>query len=185
MKGPVKFRIIANESKVSYLVRERWLKEEWEETVIGSTSLISGDITLDPALPATARVSPIFVNVVSFGTGDPDRDILVRSKYLESILFPVAVFTPTQWGPLPRQYRMSQTLVFTMSGPLTLRNITRTVMFEVRARLSGNKLAGTATAPLRMTDFDIKPPSKVGISVVADELIVRVEFVARPLASGA
>ena len=66
-----------------------------------------------------------------------------------------------------------------MIGDLTIRDITKSVTFDVTASLEGDTITGMASAPLLMSDFGIDPPNFANTLTVKDAFMVNVEFVAR------
>jgi polyisoprenoid-binding protein YceI len=176
------FRILPQLSRASYTAHEKWLKPEVSlETVIGYTSQVSGEIRLDPQRPASAIVGLIHVSLLKLTTDDEERDVRVQELYIETHRFPLAVFTPTQSVGLPEVYAVGSPIRFSLHGELNIRSRVRPVAFGVVANLSGDVLTGTAETMIRMSDFGIPPPSKRGLSVVQDEMTVRLTFVATRL----
>jgi hypothetical protein len=53
------------------------------------------------------------------------------------------------------------------------------VTFDVKAKLAGDTLSGTAATQLKMSDFGIEPPNFANTLTVADDFGIEVQFVAR------
>ncbi len=175
----VVLRLIPGESRASYAVRERWIRDDVTVTVYAATHVLTGEVSLDPSSPVTAQLQPVQVNLFAIRSDDPERDSEVRLGYLQANLFPDARFVPKTITGLPISYIPGSEVTFDIAGDLTVRDITRPVVFRVTASFDGTHLRGTATVSFTLTGFGIKPPSKVGITVVEDFVVVELNFVAR------
>ena len=70
-------------------------------------------------------------------------------------------------------------LVFTVSGDLTIRDITQPVVFEVTAVLtSETTIEGTATTVVERGPFELVIPSVPSVANVAEEVPLSLDFVA-------
>ena len=74
------FHINASQSKVTYRAREKWIKEDVLDIVLGGTQQISGVIWLKPAQPRNAQLGPMTVNLYSMRSDDQERDEKVRHR---------------------------------------------------------------------------------------------------------
>jgi polyisoprenoid-binding protein YceI len=172
--------LVPGESRASYAVRERWLRDDVTVTVYAATQIVSGTIALDPLQPATAQLNGVRVNLFAIQSDDAERDQEVRYDYLQADTFPDARFVPKAINGLPESYVLGNELGFVIEGDLTVRDITRPVVFDISARFDGQKLSGVAKGGFKLTDFGITPPSKVGITVVEDYVVAELKFVAIP-----
>jgi len=172
--------LVPGESRASYAVRERWLRDDVTVTVYAATQIVSGTIALDPRQPATAQLDGVRVNLFAIQSDDAERDNEVRYDYLQADDFPDARFAPRAITGLPESYMLGNELGFVIEGDLTVRDITRLVTFDVSARFDGQKLSGVAKGGFKLSDFGITPPSKVGITVVEDYVVAELKFVAVP-----
>ena len=66
-----------------------------------------------------------------------------------------------------------------LTGDLTVREITKREVFDVKARLTGNTLAGVATTRFLLSDFGIGPIDFPPLLAVADPVALEVQFTAR------
>ena len=70
---------------------------------------------------------------------------------------------------------------FAVEGVLTVRDVTRPVIFEVVARWGpGDVLEGTASATVLRSEFDLSVPSVPFVANVADEIVLELDFIAQP-----
>lgn len=175
------YKIVAAESKASYAVNEVFFNRgNVLATAVGVTTIISGEISLDPADPSKSRVGEIIVDLSALKSDSGQRDNFIRRNSLESLRFPLARFKPTQLTGLPNVYKEGDALKFKIAGDMTVRDTTVPVTFDVTASLSAGKLAGTATATIKMSDFKFQAPDIAGTLKADDEVKVKLEFVAAP-----
>ncbi|MEO6063971.1 MAG: YceI family protein [Thermoflexales bacterium] len=178
---PGAYKIVPGQSKASYTVNEVFINRgNILNTAIGVTTVVNGEITLDPADPSKTRVGEITIDLSAFASDSGQRDNFIRRNSLESSKFPLARFKPTALAGLPSAYKEGDELKFKMTGDMTVRETTIPVSFDVTAKLTGGKLTGTATAQVKMTDFKFNPPDIAGTLKADDEVKLKLEFVAMP-----
>lgn len=179
--GVVTYAIVPEESKVTYTVGETFINQNNRFAVaVGTTGQVSGTVTADPSDPTTAQIGPIEVDISQFESDSSRRDQTIRNQWLESARFPIATFVPTKIEGLPEQYTDGSDTTLTVTGDLTVHEVTREVVFEVTTRLTGDTLTGTATTTLLMSDFGVGPISIMGMLNTEDEVSLSFDFVARP-----
>ena len=176
-----RYRLLPKESKAIFVAREHYLKQEPElDNVIGVTTALTGTIELDPQQPAAVRMSTISVDLFALDMQNDELEEVLRYIYLQSDHFPIASFTPLRYAGLPEICTGNEELTFTITGNLSIRDITQEITFAVTARIENERLVGTATTQVPMTTFGVEPPNKVGVSWVEDEVKIEVKFVAAP-----
>lgn len=174
------FVIVPGESEVSYEVGETFLNEDNRFNVaIGTTPEVSGEIFVDRANPQNSTIGPVTVDISQFTSDSDRRDNAIRERFLESALFPNAVFTPREIQGLPETYQEGDQISFQVSGDLTVREITRPVTFDVLFSGQGDTLTGEATAVILLSDYEVGPISIIGILNTEDEVKLTFRFVAR------
>jgi predicted lipoprotein with Yx(FWY)xxD motif/polyisoprenoid-binding protein YceI len=175
------FRIVPQESKVTYEVGETFLNDNNRFNVaIGQTGQIEGEIKVDPENPQASTISPISVDISQFTSDSNRRDTAIRERFLESNKFPTATFVPTKIDGLPTTYNPGETITFTVTGDLTIREITQSVTFEVTMEGSEAGLTGEAKTSILMSDFGVGPISVAGILNTEDQVLITLNLVARP-----
>ncbi|MCL5996643.1 MAG: YceI family protein [Chloroflexi bacterium] len=179
--GAVTYRIVPEESKASYTVDEVLFNQNNKlNTAIGVTNILSGELTIDKQNPANSKVGTITVDISVLTSDSGRRDNAIRDRWLESVKFPIVTFAPTSLEGLPSTYTDGEELAFKITGDMMVRNATKPVTFDVKAKLDGDRLTGTATTTVKMTDFNFDPPDIAGILKANDEAILTLEFVAMP-----
>ena len=106
------------------------------------------------------------------------RDEAIRNDWLESSLFPDAVFVARELAAFPDSYVPGEQVEFELIGDLTIREVTQEVTWTVTAQLQDRTLTATAEAFVFMADFGFEPPSVLGILEVTDGVEVTVDLTA-------
>ncbi len=179
--GAVTFNIVPEESKVTYEVGETFFNQNNRfNLAVGVTQTLSGSVFGDLSNPPVSSIGPIQVDISKFTSDSNRRDNAIRGDWLESTRFPIATFVSTSIEGLPSSYVEGQDYALKVTGDLTVREVTRSVTFDVITRLNGDTLSGTATTTILLSDFSIGPISIAGILKTEDEAKITLEFVARP-----
>ena len=181
LAGKVAFKIVPNESKVSYEVTETLFNQNNKINVaVGVTQIINGEIDADKTNPATTSMGPITIDVSKFVSDNGQRDRMIQRNYLESSKYPIATFVTKNITGLPAAYTDGSDYSFQVSGDLNVHNATQPVTFQVTAKLVGDTLSGSATTQVLMSQFGIGPISMLGILQTQDQVKITLDFVARP-----
>ncbi len=178
--GQQEFNIVPGESTVTYEVGETFFNQNNRFNIaIGTTTQISGKITLDPADPQSTSISTIEVDISQFTSDSNRRDSTIRDRFLKSGRFPIATFVPTRIEGLPESYTDGQPLKLTVSGDLTVHDVTKPAIFDVQVTLVNNELQGSASTTILMSDFGVGPIVMAGILGTEDQVKINMAFVAR------
>ena len=179
-EGLERYIIVPSESSVTYRVGEIFFDQGNQFNVaVGTTNAVQGEAFIDRASPRRSRVGTITIDISQFKSDHARRDNAIRTGWLESERYPMAVFTPTAMQGLPDTYTPGQEVPVQISGALKIREVTRPSTFAARLRLDGDVLTGVATTTIRMTDFGFEPPSILGILKAENEVKLEFHFVAR------
>ncbi len=179
--GAVVYRIVPGESVLKYEVGEVFLNQDNRfNLAVGTTAQVTGEVKVDRNAPQNSTLGVITADVSQFVSDSTRRDNAIRTRFLESARYPLVTFNPRSVEGLPAAYAEGEEITFKVSGDLTIRQATRPVTFEVKARLSGDTLSGEAVTTILMSDFGFGPISIAGILNTEDEARVTLTFVARP-----
>ncbi len=172
------FVIVAEESEARYIIDEELLGQP--KTVVGTTSAISGELTVDPANPAVSSIGPIRIEAGTFTTDSNRRDGAVRRFVLQTSQFQFITFTATQYVGLPDAAAIGDEIQFEVTGDLTVRTITKPAIFIVTMQIvSDSELRGSAATIIVRDDYELRIPQVPSVANVGEEFIVEFDFVAR------
>jgi len=179
--GLVAYQIVPGESQLQYEVGETFINDNNRfNLAVGVTSQVSGEIMVDTIAPQSSQIGTITADISQFKSDSGRRDNAIRERFLQSSQFPTVTFAATQVDGLPESYSPGQEIPLTITGDLTIRDVTRSVTFEATTKLDGDTLSGSATTTILMSDFGFGPISILGMLNTEDEAKVTLSFVARP-----
>jgi polyisoprenoid-binding protein YceI len=178
--GVTVYRIVPEESKVTYEVNETFLENNRLGTAVGVTQGIEGEFQVDQANPQNSQLGTVTIDISQLTSDSGRRDNALRDRFLQSAQFPLAVFEPSSIEGFPAAVQEGVDIPLTISGDLTIREVTRPVTFDTVVRLESDRITGQALTTILMSDFGFGPISVAGMLNTEDEVKVTFDFVARP-----
>ena len=182
--GQTLFRIVSEQSEARFEIDE--ILRGSPNRVIGRTNQVAGDVIIDFTNPSASQVGTIRINVRTLQTDDARRDRATRSQILQSARdeYEYAEFKPVELVGIPAEAPIGRTLSFQIKGLLTIRNISKEVIFDATVTpVSEDRLEGSAQAKIRRADFNLTIPSVPSVASVGEEVVLGLEFVAAPVPS--
>jgi polyisoprenoid-binding protein YceI len=172
------FEIVSSESEARFSIDE--VLRGAPITVVGTSDQISGQIAVDPANPSQSRIGVIQINARALVTDNEFRNRAIRNAILETDRYEYISFAPTQISGMPERVEVGQSFSFQVLGDLTIRTVTRPVTFDLRVTAASNDtISGIATTRVLYRDFALRIPEVPSVDLVADEVGLELEFVAR------
>ena len=117
-------------------------------TVVGTSTIVLGEMLFDPSDNASLQIGTILVNGRDLTTDSGNRNRAIRGPILDVDTFEFIEFTPTSIDGFDGTGSS-----FTVTGDLTIRDITNAATFEVTASLDGEVVTGTATTVVDRTQW--------------------------------
>lgn len=173
------FRLVPAGTEARFIIDEILMGQD--KTVVGVTSLVEGEITVDPANPSSAQISPIRIDARDLKTDSDRRNGAIQRFVLQSSqdAYRYITFEPTAVKDLPATVAIGQPFQFTVTGNLTIRNVTRSESFPMTVTAnSENELVGSGAITILLDDYQLSIPSVPSVAWVADEVKLEVEFTA-------
>jgi polyisoprenoid-binding protein YceI len=144
----------------------------------GVTSKLEGSLTTCLARPGESCSGAITVTSASLDTGLADRDTEMRAN-LATDEFKQMRFEWTSFE-VSVVDAQKQTVAGTARGKLTIHGVTRDFAMPVRVAVDASKrISIDGEAKLKMSDFEVKVPSKLGVISVEDEIKLWIALRAR------
>lgn len=148
-------------------------------TVVGVTDQVAGEIALDPADLSQTQVGTLQINARSLLTDNQFRNRAIQNEILDTGAFEFISFVPTSVDGLPASVAVGDTVQFTISGDLTVRDITQPATFAVEATLvSEGQVTGTASTVILREDFGLTIPQVPNVANVEEEVELYINFTA-------
>ena len=175
--GLVIFQIVPDQSQVSFSIYEELGGQP--KTVVGTTSQVAGQLAVGAKDLSQTQVGVIQVNARTFVTDNDRRNGAIRNFILNTDQYEFITFTPTSITGLSGATQPGQSFTFQISGDLTIRNVTQSVIFKVTGQgVSTSQITGTATATVNRSDFNLDIPSVPNVANVGEEVTLQMDFVA-------
>lgn len=178
--GTATFVISSEESRAVFEIDE--VLRGQPNHVVGSTSEVAGEISVDPDDLSSAVFSRIVVNARTFQTDNQLRDRAIRGPIILNSAddrFELITFDVVSAEGLSGPARVGTPFRFSVTGNLTVKGTVGEVTFEVTATLEDPaRLVGVAEATVLRSMFDIGIPNVPDVADVTDEVVIRLEFVA-------
>lgn len=175
------FRIQSGQSEVRFVINETLLGQP--KTVVGATREVAGALAVDFEHPAQSMAGEIRINVRTLRTDNEFRNRALRGPILGSSApeFEFASFIPRKLVGLPERITFGEPFSFQIMGDLTVRGVTREVMFEATVTpASRDRIEGSAHATIRYSDFGIAIPEAPGVANVGETVRLEIDFAAVP-----
>lgn len=181
--GLVVYNITTDQSKVSFTLTEDLRGQP--TTVVGTTDQVAGQIAVDFANPANSQVGEIRIDARTLVTDQEMRNRAIRSAILQSAQdqYEFISFKPTAITGLPASVTLGTAFSFQITGDLTIRDITKSVTFDVTVTPETDKIAGTAKTTVQRSDFELTIPNVPQVANVSEAVDLQIDFVALPASS--
>ncbi len=176
------YEIQKDRSKVGYLAPKQFLNAGLE-TVEGVTSEIIGEFTLelsecdqsDSCLYITNLL--IRVDISTLKSNNSIRDSAIKSQWLESKLFPEAIFKIDELV-IPNK-NFDSKVEDTIVGKLSIREIELDTPFSITASLNGDEIRIQGFSEIDTTWFGFDAPTKFNAWEVLNPIGLTVDLVAK------
>ena len=174
--GMVVYQITQEESEVSFTIFEEL--NGAPKDVIGTSDQVAGEVALDFGNLDTTQVGEILINARTLVTDDDRRNSAIRNRILNTDQYEFISFTPTELRGLSGVGEVGQSYNFQIAGDLTIRDVTRPVVFDVNAMVEGeNRIVGTASTSISRADYNLNIPNVPFVANVADNVDLEIDFV--------
>ncbi len=173
------FTIVPEQTEASYEVQEKFLNRDLPNMALGKTNAVTGELQVSLDGKPSGKITKITVDLRTLTSDSSRRDGRIRTQWLESDTYPFAEFTSTDAQGIPDSYTEGQEVNFKLTGDMKIRDVTKPVTFDVKGKLEGDTITGSATSKILMKDFGFDPPDVAGMLTVADGVTVAINFTAK------
>ncbi len=137
---------------------------------------MTGTIAGKPDGTIVSAESRFRVDLRTLRSNEDRRDNFLRRNILQTDRFPFAEFVPTEARGLPLPLPKSGEITFQLAGDLTIRDVTRQVVWEVTARIEGDEAFGQAKTSFPFATFNLMQPRVPVVLSVEDNIRLEVDF---------
>ena len=149
-------------------------------TVVGTTDQVAGELAVDLNDLSTTQIGALQINARTLATDNDFRNRAIKNEILDTNAFEFITFTPTAVEGLPESVGVGETVAFTITGELAIRDVTNEAIFDVEATaVSADELSGTASTVIQRADYGLIIPSVPNVANVEEEVELTIDFIAR------
>lgn len=130
----------------------------------GEVRQVSGTARVSRQDAITSLQAQVEVNVADLATGDSSRDEKMRKFCLQGDRFPKIVF-------VIERCNMFQGGLMTVAGQITIRDVTRPVVFGTKYTADASQYRFVGAGDLKWSDFGVRDPSTVFSKVQPKTLV--------------
>jgi polyisoprenoid-binding protein YceI len=167
---------VAERSEAMYRARETFVSQPGPVEAVGRTKAIQGELQLESDGLLRGQILSMRIDLRTLTSDRPQRDSFIRQNTLQTDQFPYVELRSTATAG-PTFIRPGEDASFQIPTLMTVKGTERPVVWEARARLDGNTIAGTATVRIKLTDFGLEPP-RLAVLSVEDEMTWQIDLVA-------
>lgn len=150
--------------------------------VVGETDQVAGQMQVDLDDLSSAQFPAIVINARTFRTDAERRDRAIREPIILNSASDEQEFISLEIisaEGLSGSVSPGDTVEFTVTGDLLIRDTTNPVTFDVTVTLvDEGRIEGSATATVLRSDFTIGIPAVPRVANVGDQVTVSLDFVA-------
>jgi polyisoprenoid-binding protein YceI len=178
--GATVYQIDGEKSEARYKAEQKLVGIGANEAV-GKTKAIIGQILFDDnGMPIAC--SRFDIDLRTLESGEPLRDNNLHNIGIESDKFPLATFIETSVEGLDQPLTDGQEASVRLVGTLTVHNVTKVVAWDAKLKEDGDTLTGSATTKVKMSDFDISPPTQGPVLSIDDTITLEIDVSANKAA---
>jgi polyisoprenoid-binding protein YceI len=175
--GALVFQIVPDKSEVRFTIPEDLRGQP--NSVVGKSNQVAGQIAVNPDDLSAAQVGVIQVNARTFVTDDGRRNRAINNFILNTAEYEFITLTPTEIRGLSGRAELGRDLTFQIVGDLTIRDVTKPVVFDVIARpTSEMQMTGSASTTINRGDFQLQIPNVPFVANVGEQIALAIDFVA-------
>ena len=172
-------------SEVRFRIDEELSGRPFE--VVGTTDQLSGSISI---VGDDITFGPFRINARALQTDDPRRDRAIRGQILLSARdeYELIEYVPTRVEGLPAALADGRTVALSVTGDLTIRDVTLPVTFSLNLRQESDRgaLVGDGATTIAYADYGIVVRTPPFVANVSPTVTLEIEFRALSLeAAGA
>jgi polyisoprenoid-binding protein YceI len=150
-------------------------------TVVGVTSLVSGDITINLTNPAATTLGIITIDARDLATHQNMRNRAIRNFVLQSAqdAYQFITFEPTAIAGLPATVQPGDSFSFNVTGNLKIRDVVNLATFAVEITAdSATQISGLAQTTIALADYGLNIPDVPFVADVGEDVGLELQFVA-------
>lgn len=175
--GEVRFTLLADQSEARYRITEQLVGNDLPNEVVGKTKAVTGEVVVGADGKIDPARSKFVIQAGTIETDNARRDGYVRNNTLSTAQYPEIVFVPTAIDGLADLFQTQGEVNFTLTGQLTIRGVTKEVVWTVTGTVEGDIARGTASTNLTFADFNLVQPRVPVVLSIKDDIRLEMDVV--------
>ncbi len=177
--GQLLFQIVPDQSEARFKLTEEL--RGVPTNVVGATDQVAGQIEINPKDLSATKLGTIQINARTLATDSSQRNRAINNFILNTGSFEFITFKPTGVSGLSGSAALGQTYSFEITGDLTIKDVTKSVVFKATATPeTEQKLSGTASTVINRDDYGLTIPNVPFVANVSQDVTLELDFVAAP-----
>lgn len=178
LTGRALYRISEDDSEARFLIDEVLSGDPI--TVVGATQRVAGDIIVNFDDPAASQIGTIAINARTLRTDNDFRNQAIRSRILQTDTYEFINFEPLELIDLDAApAAVGDTAEFQVRGNLTIREVTREVVFDASVTLSAaDQISGSARATITVEEYGLVINAPPLVADIGETITLEIDFVA-------
>jgi polyisoprenoid-binding protein YceI len=168
--------MVPGKNTARFRVREQLAGVSLPSDAVGTTQEISGTIVGKMDGSIVSSQSKFSVNMSTLKTDQAMRDGFIQRSTLQTDRFPYATFVPTQAPGFPVTLPADGNLSFKLIGDLTIRDVTKSVTWDVQGKATGDEATGTAKTNFNFAYFNLTIPSVARVLSIVDNIQLELDL---------
>ncbi|CAG0972347.1 hypothetical protein ANRL3_01580 [Anaerolineae bacterium] len=170
----VRITLKEGSSEARFRVREQLAGVNLPSDAVGATKVISGTIIGKSDGTIVKEQSKFRVDMRTLVSDREQRDNFLRRNVIESNQYPYSEFVPTEVKGFPLPVKDGD-IAFQLIGDLTIRNVTKSVTWDIAGKVTGNTGKGTAKTSFNFAYFNLTRPSVPLVLSIDDNIKLEVD----------
>lgn len=167
---------VPGKNTARYRVREQLAGVALPSDAVGSTQDVVGTIVGKTDGSIVSSQSKFTVNLSTLKSDQDQRDNFIKRGTLQTDRFPNATFVPTQQTGLPSALPADGNVSFKLIGDLTIRDVTKSVTWDVQGKVIGDEAIGTAKTNFKFAYFNLAIPNVARVLSIVDNIQLELDL---------
>ena len=171
----LRFVLVEGSNEARYKVREQLAGVNLPNDAVGVTKTITGIIVTTKDGKIVKEQSKITIDISKLQSDRGQRDNFLRNNTLLTSRFPNVVFIPTEAQGLAWPIKDGP-IEFKLIGDMTVRDVTKSIPWDVKLTVTGNDAKGQATTSFKFAFFNIDQPRVPTVLSIEDNIKLEIDL---------
>lgn len=174
--GTVTIVMVPGKNTARFRVREQLANVALPSDAVGTTQEISGTLVGKMDGSIVSSQSKFTVDMRTLKTDQPMRDGFIQRSTLQTDRYPYATFVPTQAPGFSATLPADGNLNFKLIGDMTIRDVTKSVTWDVQGKVVGDEATGLAKTNFTFEYFNMTIPSVARVLSIVDNIQLELDL---------